>query len=326
MDGVGRDVVGGGGFGDSRSSVVVGGRVGVVVGAGGGVDSVGDVVVEPVGPVVGVLEAAGPVVELAGPVVVVVFPAGPVVVVGEPVEPVIVVVVGAVLGVVVPASVVVWGTADVDVEVVGDGALDVLSSETLAVAEKLALTEIVGESSEAVSDGGVVGVSVSSTVLAGSGSGSGSDSGSGSGSSERSVVEVSAWAMSPGVKTSLGVSETVFGSSAPGSPAATPESGGTTAGSHERFFASFARAGGSGSARTARVVPMTVAANAAATPARVSRRRSRSADDTGSGRSDRPGSSVLSTVCIQLLLSPRCRAWLSTTAQRGRRGCCQGFE
>ncbi|WP_316574502.1 hypothetical protein [Nocardia canadensis] len=278
--------------------------------------------VEPVGPVVGVLEAAGPVVELAGPVVVVVFPAGPVVVVGEPVEPVIVVVVGAVLGVVVPASVVVWGTADVDVEVVVDGALDVLSSETLAVAEKLALTEIVGESSEAVSDGGVVGVSVSSTVLAGSGSGSDS----GSGSSERSVVEVSASAMSPGVKTSLGVSETVFGSSAPGSPAATPESGGTTAGSHERFFASFARAGGSGSARTTRVVPMTVAANAAATPARVSRRRSRSADDTGSGRSDRPGSSVLSTVCIQLLLSPRCRAWLSTTAQRGRRGCCQGFE
>ncbi|MFE7720995.1 hypothetical protein ACFU44_18360 [Nocardia rhizosphaerihabitans] len=295
MDGIERDVVGGGGFGDSRGLVVVGvagGRTDVVVGAGGGVEYVGDsdVVVEP-----------------AGTAIVVVLVGAVFVVVGTAVVAVTVMVDGSavtVLGPVVTVSVGVRGTVTVDVEVVGtvpgSCALDVPSSETLAVAEKLALTEITVEFPGEVSVGAAVGVSVAPAVLAGSGSGL--------------VVGVSPPAMSLGAKTSLGVSEAALGCNVPASLPATLESDGARVGSHEKVFASFARTGGPESARTTSVVPMAVATNAA-TPARVSCRRSRSADDGVAGRSCRrrivvslsgsvAGSSVLSTLCIQLLLSP----------------------
>ncbi|GGN80503.1 hypothetical protein [Nocardia rhizosphaerihabitans] len=321
MDGIERDVVGGEGFGDSRGLVVVGvagGRADVVVGADGGVENVGDsdVVVEPVGTaIVGVLVGAA-------------F----VVVVGTAVVAVTVVVDGSavtVLGPVVTVSVGVWGTVTVDVEVVGtvpgSCALDVPSSETLAVAEKLALTEITVEFPGEASAGAAAGVSVAPAVLAGSGSGL--------------VVGVSPPVRSPGAKTSLGVSEAALGCNVPASLPATLESDGARVGPHEKVFASFARTGGPESARTTSVVPMAVATNAAATPARVSCRRSRSTDDAVAGRSCRrrivgslsgsvTGSSVLSTLCIQLLLSP----W--NCADRDYRGrhiavgvaVCQGFE
>lgn len=323
MDGIECDVVGGGGFGDSRGLVVVGvagGRAAVVVGAGGGVENGGDsdVVVEPVGTAI---------------VVVLVGAAFVVVVVGTAVVAVMVVVDGSavtVLGPVVTVSVGVRGTVTVDVGAVGpvpgSCALEVPSSETLAVAEKLALTEITVEFPGEVSVGAAVGVSVAPAVLAGSGSGL--------------VVGVSPPAMSSWAKTSLGVSEAALGCSAPASlPAALESDDGATVGSHEKVFASFARTGGPESARTTSVVPMAVATNAAATPARVSCRRRRSADDAVAGRSFRrrivgslsgsvTGSSVLSTLCIQLLLSP----W--NCADRDYRGRhiavgvagCQGFE
>lgn len=321
MDGIERDVVGGGGFGDSRFVVGVAGVCAdVVVGAGGGVENVGDsdVVVEPVGTeIVGVLVGAAFVVVVVGTAVVAVT----VVVDGSAVT---------VLGPVVTVSVGVWGTVTVDVEVVGtvpgSCALDVPSSETLAVAEKLALTEITVELPGEVSVGAAVGVSVAPAVLAGSGSGL--------------VVGVSPPVISPGAKISLGVSEVALGCSPPASlPAALESDDGATVGSHAKVFASFARTGGPESARTTSVVPMAVATNAAATPARVSCRRSRSADDAVAGRlfrrrivgslsSSVTGSSVLSTLCIQLLLSP----W--NCADRDYRGrhiavgvaVCQGFE
>lgn len=321
MDGIERDVVGGGGFGDSRGLVVVGvagGRADVVVGAGGGVEYVGDseVVVEPVGTAI-----------------VVVLVGAAFVVVGTTVVAVTVMVDGSavtVLGPVVIVSVGVRGTVAVDVEVVGtvppgSCGLEVPSSETLAVAEKLALTEITVEFPGEASVGAAVGVSVAPAVLAGSGSGL--------------VVGVSPPVRSPGAKTSLGVSEAALGCNVPASLPATLESDGARVGPHEKVFASFARTGGTESGRTTSVVPMAVATNAAATPARVSCRRSRSADDAVAGRSCRrrivgslsgsvTGSSVLSTLCIQLLLSP----W--NCADRDYRGrhiavgvaVCQGFE
>ncbi|MFE6922925.1 hypothetical protein ACFVAV_17995 [Nocardia sp. NPDC057663] len=294
MDGIDRDVVGGGGFGDSRGMVVVGvagGRAEVLAGVGDGVENVGnaDVVAEP-----------------AGIVIVVVLDGAGFVVVGTAVVAVTVMVEGSavtVLGPGVTVSVGVRGTVTVDVEVVGIApgscTLDVLSSEMLAVAEKLALTEITVEFPGAVSVGATVGVSVELTVLAGAGS----------------VVGVSPPAMSPGATASLGMSEAALGGSTAASLPATLGSDVATAGSHEKVFASFARTGGPESARTASVVPMAVATNAAATPARVSCRRSRSAADVVAGRSCRrrivgslsgsvTGSSVLSTLGIQLLLSP----------------------
>ncbi|MFD6393456.1 hypothetical protein [Nocardia sp. NPDC060259] len=292
MDGIECDVVGGGGFGDSRGMVVVGvagGRAEVLAVVGGGVENVGDtdVVAEPAGIViVVVLDGAGFVV--VGTAVVTVMVDGSAV---------------TVLGPGVTVSVGVRGTVTVDVEVVGtvpgSCALDVLSSEILAVAEKLALTEITVEFPGAVSVGATVGVSVELTVLAGAGS----------------VVGVSPPSMSPGATASLGMSEAALGGSTADSLAATLESAGATVGSHEKVFASFARTGGPESARTASVVPMAVATSAAAAPARVSCRRSRSAADVGAGRSCRrrivgslsgsvTGSSVLSTWGIQLLLSP----------------------
>lgn len=318
MDGIECDVVGGGGFGDSRGLVVVGvagGRADVVVGAGGGVEYVGDseVVVEPVGTAI-VVVLVGAAFVVVGTVVVTVMVDGSAV---------------TVLGPVVTVSVGVRGTVAVDVGVVGpvpgSCALDVPSSETLAVAEKLALTEITVEFPGEVSVGAAVDVSVAPAVLAGAGSG---------------LVGVSPPAMSPWAKTSLGVSEAALGCSVPASlPAALESDDGATVGSHEKVFASFARTGGPDSARTTSVVPMAVATNAAATPARVSCRRSRSADDAVTGRSCRrrivgslsgsvTGSSVLSTLCIQLLLSP----W--NCADRDYRGrhiavgvaVCQGFE
>ncbi|MFD5178166.1 hypothetical protein ACFWM1_20330 [Nocardia sp. NPDC058379] len=259
MDGIERDVVGGGVFGDSRGTVVVEGCADVV--AGGGVENVGDadVVVEPAGTVV------------------VVVPVG----VGFVVVGVAVLVDGSVVTVLRPGvtvSVVVRGTVTVDVEVVvtvpGSCVVDVLSSEMLAVAEKLALTEITVEFSGAVPVGATVGVSVELSALVGAGS----------------VVGVSP-PMSPGVTSSLGRSSAALGGGAAAALPATVVSGGVTveadsptAGAHEKVVASFARSGASESARTASVVPIAVATNAAATPARVSCRRKRSAADVVAGR------------------------------------------
>ncbi|MET9211653.1 MULTISPECIES: hypothetical protein [unclassified Nocardia] len=260
MDGIERDVVGGGVFGDSRGTVVVEGCADVVVGRG--VENVGDadVVVEPAETVVVVVPGG------AGFVVV---GAVAVMVDGSVVT---------VLGPGVTVSVGVRETDAVDVEVVvtlpGSCAVDVLSSEMLAVAEKLALTEITVEFSGAVPVGATVCVSVELSAPVGAGS----------------VVGVSL-PMSPGATASLGRSSAALGGGAAAALPATVESDGVTvesdsptAGAHEKVVASFARSGAPESARTASVVPIAVATNAAATPARVSCRRKRSAADVAAGR------------------------------------------
>ncbi|MEV6217351.1 hypothetical protein [Nocardia sp. NPDC051833] len=275
---------------------------------------------------------------VAGAVIVVVPVGAGFVVVGAAV----VVVDGAavtVLGPEVTVSVGVRGTVTVDVEVVvtvpGSCALEGLSSEKLAVAEKLALAEIPVEFPGETSVGATVGVSVE-TSLVGAGSVVGVSPPSSSGAT--ASPGRSAAALGGGATASFGGGAAASVPAAVESDGVTVESASPTAGSHDKVVASVARTGAPESARTASVVPIAVAINAAATPTRVSCRRSRSGADVVAGRSRRrrivgslagsvTGSSVLSTWGIQLLLSPQNRA---DRDQRGNivvgAGACQGLE
>ncbi|MFI9533096.1 hypothetical protein ACIG56_07620 [Nocardia fusca] len=315
-------------------------RVEVVVGDAGVVDTSGDlevvelaglgvivVLVATVSAVVVVL--TGGVVVLTGGVVVVVV--GTVVVAGSDVTVIVdgsadtVTVLGSAVMVTVDVSVgvAVTVTVDIDVEVTvpGSGTLNVAWTERLAVAEKLTLTDasvgFVERASVviAVVDSGAVAVPVPGSVE------------SAGGRAVSVSVAVSVPATSPGTETSLGAADVVFVCvfvrlvrlrTVPWSKA-------PMVGWHELF----AGTGGLESVRTMSVIPIAVVTNAAVTPARDICRRNRSAcrpDHRGiRGRGGSAliscsgtGSSLLSTVCIELLLSPsRCAdRWNPVTTLR----------
>ncbi|WP_433490809.1 hypothetical protein [Nocardia grenadensis] len=285
--------------------------VGVVVALGGAVVAV---VVVPVGVVVvpvgaGVAVLVGAVVVVVGAVVVadsevtviVDRSAGTVTVLGSAVTGTV----GVSVGVMVTVTV----DTEVEVAVPGSGTPTVAWIERLTVAEKLALTDASVEFSAGTSGVMAVVGSVAGAVPVPGSVGSGLDW------AAPGSVAVSEPAISPGTAislgaTSLGAPDIVFGfvmlvrlRIARWSNAAmvhSPES--------------FARAGGSESARTMIVIPIAAVADAATTAARDMWRRNRSADGPAACRPrhrrirDRGGSasisgsatrsSLLSSVCI----------------------------
>ncbi|MEU4836794.1 hypothetical protein [Nocardia testacea] len=337
-------------------AVVVVDRVDVVVGDAGAVDTSGDVdvavevagigvVVVPVGTVVVV------VVVLIGTVVV---PVGAVVVlIGTVVVPIgaVVVVVGAVVAAGVDVTVIVDGSAgtvtvpgsvvtvtvgvsagvvvavavDVEVEVTVPGSctLNVASNETLAVAEKLAVIDASGEFAAGAS--GVV--TVVDSVVAAPVPGSVE---SAVGSAVPVSVAVSAVATSPGTETSPDVPGVALVFVMLVRLRAALWSKARTVGSAELF----GHTAGPESVRATSVTPIAVVTSAAATPARDICRRNRSADGAAACRPHHrgirgrggsaalsgsvTGSSLLSSVRIQLLLSPSRRAdrWGPVTSLR----------
>ncbi|MCX0271576.1 hypothetical protein NLM24_12835 [Nocardia zapadnayensis] len=314
-------------------AVVVVGGVDVVVGDTVVVDTSGDVdvvvelagieVVVPVGTVVVV------VVVLVGAVVV-----GTVVVAGSDVTVIVdgsadtVTVVGSAVTVTVGVSVGVMVTVTVDIEVEvtvpGSGAPAVASTERLIVAEKLALIDASVEFAAGVS---VVMAVVDSVAVAVPVPGSAE---SAVGRAVPVSVAVSGPATSPGTETALGAPEVVLGFVTPVRLRTARWSKAWMAHAPELF----GRTGGFESARTMTVIPIAVVTNAATTPARDTCRRKRSADGPAAcrpphrrirgrgGSASMSGSagvsSLLSPVCIQLLLSPsRCAdRWEPVTTLR----------
>jgi hypothetical protein len=279
----------------------------------------------------GVVVVTGGVVVVTGGVVVVgaVVVVGTVVVAGSDVAVIVdgsadtVTVVGSAVMVTVDVSVgvVVTVTVDIDVEVTvpGYGTLNVAWTERLAVAEKLTLTDasvgFVGRASVviAVVDSGAVAVPVPGSVE------------SAGGRAVSVSVAVSVPATSPGTETSLGAADVVLVFVRPVRLRTVPWSKAPMVGWHELF----AGTGGLESVRTMSVIPIAVVTNAAVTPARDICRRKRSACRPdhrrirGRGGSaliscSGTGSSLLTTVCIELLLSPsRCAdRWKPVTTLR----------
>ncbi|MGW1741141.1 hypothetical protein ACWCPQ_20290 [Nocardia sp. NPDC001965] len=294
---------------------VVVGDVGVV-GTSGDVDVV--VELTGIGVVVVVVGTVVLVAVLVGTVVVVgVVVVGTVVVAGADVTVIVdgsvgtVAVLGsAVTGTVgVSVGVTVTVTVDIEVEVTapGSGTPAVAWIERLTVAEKLALTDASVEFPAGAS-GAVAVVDSVAVVVPVPGSVD-----SGGGWAVPGSVAVSGTVMSSGTETSLGALDVVLGVVtlvrrwSKACMGHSPES--------------FVRTGGPEPTSTMSVVPIAVVTNAATTPARDIGRRNRSVDGPAACRPHRRGirgrgpasrsgfvtrSSLLSPVCIQLLLSPRC--------------------
>lgn len=272
-DGVGRV-----GFVVAGGLVVVGGRVDVVVGDAGVVDTTGEVDV---------------VVGRAGIVVVVVVV--DTVVVGGSADTVTVL--GSAVTVTVDVSVGVMVTVTVEIEVeatvLGSCGPDVPGAGRLTVAEKLALTDIAAEFSGGASV--VIAAVVSGTgavLVAGSVASAVDWAGPG-------AVAVSAVEISPGTGNSLDRTYVVLVSVRPAWLGTALYSEVFIVDSAEIGSALFVRRGGLESALTMSVIPIAVVANAVATPAYDVCRRNRSGDGVAA---------LLSTVRIQLLLSPSRRA------------------
>ncbi|MEU4432258.1 hypothetical protein AB0F65_16360 [Nocardia rhamnosiphila] len=328
-------------------AVVVVDRIDVVVGDAGVVDTSGDVdvVVELAGVevvvvfvstavVVAVVPVGTEVVVVVGAVGVVVdaVVVGTVVVAGADVTVTVdgsagtVAVLGSAVAVGVSVGVMVTVTVDTEVEVTvpGSGTPTVAWIERLIVAEKLALNDASVEFPAGAS--GVMAV-VDSVVLTVPVPGS---VGTRVGWAIPGSVTVSGPAMSPGTETSFGALDVVLGfvtlvrlRTARWSKASMVQSP-----------ESFARTGGLESARTMIVIPIAAVTDATTTPARDICRRNRSADGPAACRPPHPGirvrvgsasmsgsatrSSLLSSVCIQLLLSPsRCAdRWEPVTSLR----------
>lgn len=328
-----------------RVDVGIGGSVvlgAVVVGATDVVDTSGavDVVVELAGIVV-VVVLVGTVVVVVGVLVcaMVVVPVGEVVVVLAVSEVTVMVdgsadtvtVLGSAVTVTVEVSVGVVVTITVDVEVgatvPGSCTLGVAWTEKLAVAEKLTLIDTIGGLSAEVSVGVAVVDSVDSVAV----SVSVSVSVSVPVPVPVSVESVAGWVVpvsvavsvserALGTGASLDASVVVLVSATPGWLRTALWSRVCMAGPPANDSALFAATGGIESARTMSVIPIAVVTNAVTTPARDICRRNRSADGPaadrprhrsirGRGSASMPGSatwsSLLSTLCIQLLLSPR---------------------
>ncbi|WP_030523542.1 hypothetical protein [Nocardia rhamnosiphila] len=333
--GVEGSVVFGAAVGVDRVDVVVGdtdvednsGAVDVVfelAGSGVVVAPVGTVVVVVVVVVVvlvGTVVLVGAVVVLVGADVVrgaVVVVAGTVVVTGSDVTVIVggsagtVTVPGSAVIVTVGASVgvVVTVTVGIEVSVRGSGTPAEIWTERLTVAEKLALTDASVEfaAGASVVMGVVDSVAVAVPVA---------------GSVESAVgwaapvsEAVSGPATSPGAEASLAAFSVVSGFVTLVRRRTAWWSEACTVHSPE----SFARTGGFESARTMTVIPIAVVINAATTPARDICRRNRSADGPAACRPPHRGirgrggsasmsgsagfSSLLSPVCIRLLLSP----------------------
>lgn len=275
------------------------------------------VVIGAVGMVVGAVVVGTVVVVGADVTVMVDGSAGTVAVLGSAVT----------VGVSVGSMVTVTVDTEVEVTVPGSGTPTVAWIERLTVAEKLALTDASVEVPAGAS--GVMAV-VESVVVAAPVPGSVEST---VGWAIPGSVAVSGPAMSPGRETSLGASDVELGfvtlvrlRTARWSKASmvhSPES--------------FARSGGLESARTKIVIPIAAVTDAATTPARDICRRNRAADGPAaclpphrrirvrggsalmSGSAAR--SSLLSSVCIQLLLSPSNRAdrWEPVTPLRTAR-------
>lgn len=272
-DGVGRV-----GFVVAGGLVVVGGRVDVVVGDAGVVDTTGEMDV---------------VVGRAGIVVVVVVV--DTVVVGGSADTVTVL--GSAVTVTVDVSVGVMVTVTVEIEVeatvLGSCGPDVPGAGRLTVAEKLALTDIAAEFSGGASV--VIAAVVSGTgavLVAGSVASAVDWAGPG-------AVAVSAVEISPGTGNSLDRTYVVLVSVRPAWLGTALYSEVFIVDSAEIGSALFVRRGGLESALTMSVIPIAVVANAVATPAYDVCRRNRSGDGVAA---------LLSTVRIQLLLSPSRRA------------------
>ncbi|WP_328662812.1 hypothetical protein OG308_22110 [Nocardia salmonicida] len=275
-DGVGRvDFVVAGGL------VVVGvvvGRVDVVVGDAGVVDTTGlvAVVVGRVGIVVVVVVVGTSVVEGS---------ADTVTVLGSAVTVTVDVSVGGMVTV----------TVEIEVEatVLGSCAPDVSGAGKLTVAEKLALTDIAAEFSGEASAVTAAGVSGTGAVLVAGSVASAVDW------AVPGTVAVSAVEMSPGTGTSLGRTYVVLVSVRSAWLGTALYSEVFIVDSDESGSALFVRSGGLESALTMSVIPIAVVTNAVATPAYDVCRRNRSGDGAAA---------LLSTVRIQLLLSPSRRA------------------
>lgn len=272
-DGVGRV-----GFVVAGGLVVVGGRVDVVVGDAGVVDTTGEMDV--------VVGRAG--------IVVVVVVVGTVVVGGSADT---VTVLGSAVTVTVDVSVGVMVTVTVEIEVeatvLGSCGPDVPGAGRLTVAEKLALTDIAAEFSGGASV--VIAAVVSGTgavLVAGSVASAVDWAGPG-------AVAVSAVEISPGTGNSLDRTYVVLVSVRPAWLGTALYSEVFIVDSAEIGSALFVRRGGLESALTMSVIPIAVVANAVATPAYDVCRRNRSGDGVAA---------LLSTVRIQLLLSPSRRA------------------
>ncbi|MGW0639527.1 hypothetical protein [Nocardia salmonicida] len=276
-DGVGRDdVVVAGGL-VVVGVVIVGGRVDVGVGDAGVVDTTGEVDV--------VVGRAG--------IVVVVVVGGTVVVEGSADT---VTVLGSAVTVTVDVSVGVMVTVTVDIEVeatvLGSGVPDVSGAGRLTVAEKLALTEIAAEFSGEASVVTAAVVSGAGAVLVAGSVASAVDW------AVPGTVAVSAVETSLGTGTSLGRTYIVLVSVGP-AWVGTALYSEVCIDSPENGCALFVRSGGLESALTMSVIPIAVVTNAVATPAYDVGRRNRSGDGAAA---------LLSTVRIQLLLSPSRRA------------------
>lgn len=277
-DGVGRvDFVVAGGL-VVVGVVIVGGRVDVVVGDAGVVDTTGvvDAVVGRVG------------------IVVVVVVVGTVLVEGSADT---VTVLGSAVTVTVDVSVGVMMTVTVEIEVeatvLGCWVPDVSGAGKLTVAEKLALTDIAAEFSGEASVVMAAVVSGAGAVLVAESVASAVDW------AVPGTVAVSAVEMSPGTVTSLGRTYVVLISVRPAWLGTALYSEVFIVDSAEIGSALFIRRGGLESALTMSVIPIAVVTNAVATPAYDVCRRNRSGDG---------GAALLSTVRIQLLLSPSRRA------------------